>query len=69
MALRFIKINHIIIKKKMRWLELACGIFAIWLTREWSNDITLSVCQFITRLGGYPKFFIIPVGHMGYHHY
>ena len=29
-----------------------------------------SVCQLIiTRLGGYSKLFIIPVGHTGYHHY
>jgi len=27
-----------------------------------------SVYQLITRLGGHSKLFIIPVGHMSYHH-
>ena len=50
-ALRFTKIDCIIIKKKMRWPKLACWHFC-YLAGKWL-----------------PKLFIIPVSHMGYHHY
>jgi len=30
-ALKFVEIDHIIIKKKMRWLKLACWYFACYL--------------------------------------
>jgi len=68
-VLRFVEIDHVIIKKKMRWLELACWHFC-YLTDKKTGKWLPSVCQLIiTRLGGYSKLFIIPVGHMGYHHY
>jgi len=53
----------------MRWLELACWHFC-YLTDKKTGKWLPSVCQLIiTRLGRYSKLFIIPVGHMGYHHY
>ena len=39
------------------------GVLAFLLSGWQENGLM------ITRLGGYPKLFIIPVGHMGYHHY
>ena len=50
------------------------GILAYWhfcyLVDKKMGKWLPSVCQFIiTRLGGYPKLFIILVGHIGYHHY
>ena len=34
MTLKFVEIDRIIIKKKMRWLELVYWHFSIWPTRE-----------------------------------
>ena len=54
-ALRFTKIDCIIIKKKMRWPKLACWHFCYLADKKTGKRLS--------------KLFIIPVGHMGYHHY
>ena len=63
-ALKFIKIDRIIIKKKKRWLKLMCWHFC-YLADKRTDKWLPSVCQLITGLGGYLKLFIIPVGQLG----